>query len=319
MSHETKLLHHGAVELKGDGSGELRAVFARFNVIDHDGDVTLPGAFDVGKEVLIGAYGHRMSEPNIGKGVLGADHREAWISGRLYLDTMGGADAYKVIKANGSLQEWSYVFLIRDAAPGDFQGKRVRFLKSVEVLSVDPVLKGAGIGTRTTSIKCSGCGAGELDEATKAELAAIKARAELQIIQVKHREVMVKQQLREQREWLRSQSRDIPVDEASVRPDLVIAAKTAVQHAASALGIVTGEIRWYKQSPLTEQATLGHTRRGAKTIYLNVDISDARTAYETAAHEMKHRAEDRWLTRERAEREADAFAVKLARLNGVPA
>ena len=58
-AHETKTL---ALELKrGGAAGEFVATFSRFNVIDHDGDVTRPGAFEDGKAVLVGAYQHATS------------------------------------------------------------------------------------------------------------------------------------------------------------------------------------------------------------------------------------------------------------------
>ena len=44
----------GRVELKIDGdAGAFRATIATLNVIDKDGDVTVPGAFRKGQEVRI--------------------------------------------------------------------------------------------------------------------------------------------------------------------------------------------------------------------------------------------------------------------------
>jgi hypothetical protein len=37
----------------------VSAVFATFGVIDRDGDLALPGAFEDGAEVDISSYGHR--------------------------------------------------------------------------------------------------------------------------------------------------------------------------------------------------------------------------------------------------------------------
>jgi hypothetical protein len=42
------------IEFKADGEpGEFTAIFSSFNTIDHDNDVTLPGAFTDGQKVRI--------------------------------------------------------------------------------------------------------------------------------------------------------------------------------------------------------------------------------------------------------------------------
>ena len=44
--------------VKAADKGEVSAVFSTFGVIDHDGDITLPGAIKDGTEVVISSYGH---------------------------------------------------------------------------------------------------------------------------------------------------------------------------------------------------------------------------------------------------------------------
>ena len=51
------------------------------------------------------------------------------------------------------LQQYSYGFSLRESSFGQHDGERVRFLKRVEVHEVSPVLLGAGIGTRTLTLK----------------------------------------------------------------------------------------------------------------------------------------------------------------------
>ena len=46
------------IELKDEKKGSFTAKIAELNVIDKDGDVTLPGAFPAGKTILISAYQH---------------------------------------------------------------------------------------------------------------------------------------------------------------------------------------------------------------------------------------------------------------------
>ncbi|RTL20039.1 MAG: hypothetical protein EKK55_18440 [Rhodocyclaceae bacterium] len=141
-------------ELKAASTtGEFRAVFATFNVIDHDGDVTVPGAFKDGTEVIIGSFGHKTADLPVGKGVIVANDREASVEGKFFLDTGPGKDTYQTVKNLGGLGEWSYVFSVLKQSFGEKDGRPVRYLEDMKVYSVDPVLAGAGIDTRTTDIK----------------------------------------------------------------------------------------------------------------------------------------------------------------------
>lgn len=145
---------HSGIELKADGEeGAFRATFARLNVIDRDGDVTVPGAFTDGQSVRIASWGHKWHELPVGVGVIHADQETAWVDGQFFLDTTGGLDTYRTVKRLGPLQEWSYGFDILDSANGQFTGQQVRFLRKMDVFEVSPVLLGAGIGTRTDAIK----------------------------------------------------------------------------------------------------------------------------------------------------------------------
>jgi len=151
---ETKTL---TVELKaGEAEGDFAATFATLNVIDHHGDVTVPGAFKNGAEVLVGAYQHDMDRLPVGKATIHSDSDRAWVEGRFFTETSGGLDTYRTIKAAGSTLEWSYIFQPTIAEPGQFDGAEVRFLKGIDVWSVDPVLRGAGMGTRTEHVKSLG-------------------------------------------------------------------------------------------------------------------------------------------------------------------
>lgn len=138
----------------GDGEiGEFTAVFARFNVVDKDGDVTVKGAFTEGQEVRISYWGHRWQDLPVGVGRIHSDEEKAWVEGKFFLNTQTGREHYETVKSLGSLQEWSYGFDILDSETGELDGKSVNFLKKLEVYEVSPVLLGAGIGTGTTAIK----------------------------------------------------------------------------------------------------------------------------------------------------------------------
>lgn len=149
-----KKTYRAPIELKEDGQpGEFRAVFSTFNVVDHDGDVTLPGAFQDGQKVRISYWGHRWRDLPVGKGMVHQDDEKAWVDGLFFLDTEGGAETYKTVKNLEDLQEWSYGFDIEEAHLGKFEDQDVQFLEKLTVYEVSPVMLGAGIGTGTESIK----------------------------------------------------------------------------------------------------------------------------------------------------------------------
>lgn len=145
------------VEWKAEdgGEGTFRAVFSTFHAIDLDGDITLPGAFENGSEVLVCGWGHDWGGPNIGKGVIDSDQSRAWIDGQFYLDTAAGLDTYRTVKNNGRLQEWSYGFDIVKRSEREQDGAMVRVLESVKVYEVSPVMLGAGVDTHTEAIKAA--------------------------------------------------------------------------------------------------------------------------------------------------------------------
>lgn len=143
-----------AMEIKADGQpGEFRAVFSTFNVIDLEGDVTRPGAFEAGAAVRISYWGHRWQDLPVGKGVINQDDKKAWVDGQFFLDTTAGKETYQVVKNLGELQEWSYGYEVLEQSEGKFEDEDVRFLIKLEVAEVSPVMLGAGIDTRTESIK----------------------------------------------------------------------------------------------------------------------------------------------------------------------
>ena len=170
---ETKRID--ALDLKLDGpEGSFRARFASFNVIDRDGDVTLPGAFTNGQPVKIAAWGHDWRALPVGKGTIYTDDRHAYVRGQFILNTTHGRDTYETVKDLGELQEWSYVYNVVDSESGRHEGRPVRFLKRLDVFEVSPVLVGAGIGTMTEAIK--GWGAVSDEERLLLDFLRIEAR-----------------------------------------------------------------------------------------------------------------------------------------------
>lgn len=152
---------HSGVQVKiaDADQGVVQVLFATLNTKDHDGDVTLPGAFKQGQEVRISAYNHASWGPGalpVGKGRITENGENAIFDGEFFLNTAAGKETFETVKAMGDLQEWSYGFDVLDSEPGTKDGQSVNFLKALDVFEVSPVLLGAGIGTRTLSAKSRG-------------------------------------------------------------------------------------------------------------------------------------------------------------------
>ena len=139
------------VEVKDDGPGSVQAAFSVFNVIDSDGDVVKPSAFQDGQEVAM-VWSHNWDQP-IGKGTVKVGRKQAVFDGHFFLDTMAGLEAWKTVKAMDNLQEWSFGFRVLEAEDGTFEEMGVQFLKKLELFEVSPVLIGANRETRTLSVK----------------------------------------------------------------------------------------------------------------------------------------------------------------------
>lgn len=182
-----KMFPPDAVKLSGD-AGAFEAAFAQFGIIDHDGDVTLPGAFP-SKDVPMSAFNHTSWDgaPPVGKGTISERGDWAVFTGEFFMQTTHGRDAYETLKALGPLAEFSYGFSVLDSEPGTHEGKRVRILKSLDPFEVSQVLRGAGPTTHLMSIKSGGLGTdlsyaeheSWLRESVAAFLARTKARAEM--------------------------------------------------------------------------------------------------------------------------------------------
>lgn len=176
MSKKTYKAHF---EFKQDGEpGEFIAKFAKLNVIDLDGDVTVPGAFHQGQEVIIEPWNHSWDLP-AGKGVIQSDEEWAWVDGKFILETQVGKENYLTVKELGPLAEWSYTFNVLEADPGNFQGERVQFLKDLDTIGVSPVTRGAGIETHTVSIKNKSESDQDPGESDKGEVQKDKLRKQL--------------------------------------------------------------------------------------------------------------------------------------------
>jgi hypothetical protein len=151
-------LAQASAAFKAAGNGEVTALFARLNVVDLDGDVTLPGAFDDGAAVVISAYGHRSwnGALPVGKGTIGVKGDAAILAGQFFMTTPHGRDTFETVRELGPLGQWSYGYDTVEPGGhdfGDFGGRQVRFLKRLRVHEVSPTLVGVGVRTMTLSAK----------------------------------------------------------------------------------------------------------------------------------------------------------------------
>ncbi|MEU8683154.1 HK97 family phage prohead protease [Streptomyces sp. NPDC048611] len=164
------------VEFKDAGHGQVEAVFATLGVKDHDGDVTLKGAFDQDAPVRISAYNHASwgGALPIGKGTIREEGDQVVFRGEFF-KTQAAQDTRETLKGLGAMGEWSYGFDVVESEPGNHKGESVRLLKKMKVHEVSPVMLGAGIGTSTRSVK--GLEQNTLGEAVEAVIAVIE-RAE---------------------------------------------------------------------------------------------------------------------------------------------
>lgn len=166
-----KKTYTAAAEVKDEGEGTVQAEFATLNVVDLDGDVTLPGAFGT-QAVKLAAWGHDWGSLPVGKGGIAEAEEKAVFDGQFFMDTISGQEHFKTVRNLGKLQEWSYGFEVQKAVRQgdpkfddllDASGlepseatKVFRFLQKMKVFEVSPVMRGAGINTRTTVVKEAG-------------------------------------------------------------------------------------------------------------------------------------------------------------------
>lgn len=158
-------------EIKDESKGEVEAVFATLNVKDKDDDVTFPGAFTNGQEVVISSYNHKSWEGAlpVGKGVISEIGDKVVMKGQFFMGTTAGRETFEVVKQLGQRQEWSYGFNVDDSERGEFKGESVRMLKKMTVFEVSPVMRGAGVGTGTTYAKADTSASGRRREAANGE------------------------------------------------------------------------------------------------------------------------------------------------------
>jgi hypothetical protein len=160
MELEVKSLK--SFEIKNEKKGEVEAVIVTLNVVDRDHDIVRPGAIPDGVRVKLSDYGHSVAfgAPPVGKGVLRTKGDKVVFQGHYFMDTERGAEAFRLMKSIGEDdQEWSFGFVVTgDELPAreERQKGAWRILTKLDSFEVSPVVRGAGVGTRTVSLKAAG-------------------------------------------------------------------------------------------------------------------------------------------------------------------
>tara|TARA_B100000678_G_scaffold215337_2_gene182639 strand:+ start:2462 stop:3181 length:720 start_codon:yes stop_codon:yes gene_type:complete len=143
-----------------DDAGSGLARLAQLSAVDSDGDTYAPGAFawkEGGGQWTHILPAHDRRAMPLGKAWVFEEGDWAKAKFYLNLETQAGRDWHATLKfdlAKGEpVQQWSYGF---DTLDMDFQMRgsdRVRLLKRLDVDEISPVVRGAGVGTGTISIK----------------------------------------------------------------------------------------------------------------------------------------------------------------------
>lgn len=149
-----------AVEIKAADKGEVEAVFSKMGEVDHEGDLTLEGAFNDGAEVALGAYAHSSvmvgGRPPVGKGYIKVVGSEARFVGSYFMDQPGAREEFLAVKNLGRLLGWSYGYDIEErgqlTAEQKSRGAR-RVLAKLTVHEVSSTLVPAGRSTETVGVK----------------------------------------------------------------------------------------------------------------------------------------------------------------------
>jgi hypothetical protein len=330
-----------------DTAGTVRALFAPFNVVDKQNDLTLPGAFGE-QRVLIGGYGHGSwnGALPVGKGRIFDGSTGGEFEGHFFLNTRDGEETYKTVKHLGDLQEWSYSLPEIESEMRTIGGQTVRVLKRIRVNEVSPVLMGAGNGTRTLAIKgCGSCGsrcsrlstgvccedvAEVLLEAEEELRKSVRITLPLQIQDLLNRSLLDEEIQHFKTFHVSSEATHVhylSLDAARVDPELRRRAESALKSAWDRLGALWPvSIKWLEREPryLTEMARRqgrrswktkavdrpikGLARGHGDTIFLVASALSPETVTGVVAHELRHLVQHSEMSEEVYEADARGFA-----------
>ncbi|MET8080956.1 HK97 family phage prohead protease [Streptomyces sp. NPDC005303] len=299
----------GGVEIKSETTGRITAVFATLHVVDHDGDVTLPGAFTNGAPVMISDWNHTswQGAKPVGKGVIYEDGDEAILEGQFFMSTTHGRDAFETVKELGELASFSYGFDVDDSAPAPREStygrEHRRTLRKMTVHEVSPVLVAAGINTRLVAVKSDlqRTAGVPLDPSTRDELLRLRT-------QLMGDELNELKRLRNsfygdlERAALIEELKGYAVTEGFLTgyrevsgPDVPAKAREAARGALARLAAPGVTVRWFVEENDPARVEFTDTKIGGfcrpqavpDQVWVRADLGAAK-AYEVVTHEIAH-------------------------------
>ena len=138
-----------------DGEGSFEAVIATLDVVDSDGDIIMPGAFQNATLSVLPAHDSRHIP--LGKAKMEDRGDKAVAVGKFNLDVAAAKEWSSALKFDlehpPAVQEWSFAYHVVESEMETRDEKEVRILKKLDVIEVSPVLRGAGVGTGTIAAK----------------------------------------------------------------------------------------------------------------------------------------------------------------------
>lgn len=173
-----------AVEIKDAEKGDVEAIIATLGVVDRDEDIIRPGAIPDGANVSMSSYGHSAAygDRPVGKGKIHIEGNKAVFRGRVFLKTLEGRETFETLKEMGADQQWSWGFeVLGSEVPTEDEKKQGarRALTKTDTFEVSPVIRGAGIGTRTVGVKSAASVDAGMAITAEAVAAACRACAEV--------------------------------------------------------------------------------------------------------------------------------------------
>src|SRR5690606_7104209 len=154
MGDMNRKVFRGELKEVGD-AGTFEAIIATLGVVDHDGDIVEPGAL-AGKVASI-VPAHQQHTIPLGRVRIEERGQSVVAIGKWNLEIQGAREWDAALKFDlahpPAVQEWSWGYQVLDSEDAVINGEHVRKLKSVDLIEVSPVLRGASIGTRTLAAK----------------------------------------------------------------------------------------------------------------------------------------------------------------------
>jgi hypothetical protein len=148
----------GPFEIKSADRGEVEAVVASLDTVDHDREVILSSAIKGDAKVKISFYGHGsiFGEAPVGKGTIRAEGSKAILRANFFMSTTRGREAFETVKALGTDGEWSVGFQSKKAVDANEEWKALgatKVFEDIDLFEVSPVIRGASPNTATIGVK----------------------------------------------------------------------------------------------------------------------------------------------------------------------